>query len=250
MKKLLLIIALLITMAAPAYAAIDLSTWNVTLPVDAKGTNKGEAVELSATGHVVFHIEGSDTSLTFKAPVDGAHTKGTKYPRDELRELSGKNLAAWKLSTGGTMPACLQVDAVPKMKDGSPGKEVIGQIHGKKNELVRLYYNGNGSTVYFHNDRSGEDSKEHEFLLKDAAGKTPVIPLRKPFCYDIDAHKDALTVKVMVDGDTYSSVTKILPLWQKDSLYFKAGVYLGNNAKQGATGYGQTTFQALTFSHP
>lgn len=243
----LLPLYLLIAFMPMAHAdapAIDLKNWNITLPVDSKGGKTGEAVELPAVGNVVT---GPDASLVFSAPVDGAHTPGSKYARRELREMSGALKAAWNLATGGTMTATLTVDSVPALKDGSQGKEVIGQIHGKNDELVRLYWDA--GRVYFHNDLSGSDGKEHEFKLLNSAGKEPFVPFGSKMSYLIDAHASTLTVKVWVNGDSYAYSGAILPVWQKDTLYFKAGVYLGENASQGATGTGQATFYALDFSH-
>lgn len=225
---------------------IALKNWNRTKPVDKNGKTAGEAVEVPAVGNTPINDDGS---ITFHAPVDGAHTSGSKYPRDELRELIKGKKAAWKLSQGGTMTATLTVDAVPTQKGGAPGKIVIGQIHGKKDELCRLYWNA--GVVNFHNDISGKDRKEHEFPLKNGVGEICKIPLGVQFSYKIEARNDTLLVDAYTkDGQTYSAT--IHPLdkkWASDSLYFKAGVYLGNNAKQGAKGYGQVTFTALSVVH-
>ncbi len=222
---------------------IDLSNWNRTLSVDSKGTVSGEAVEIKAAGSFPPGLP-----LVFNAPVGGAHTSGSKYPRDELREMKGAAKAAWSLATGGTMTATLTVDKAPFLKDGAAGKEVIGQIHGKEDELVRLYWDA--GRVYFHNDLSGSDGKEHEFKLLNAAGKEPSVTLGEKISYLIDAHADRLMVELWAHGDHFSYSGKILPVWQKDNgLYFKAGVYDGANASQGATGAGQTSFYALDFGH-
>lgn len=220
---------------------IDLSIWNITLPVDSKGTTAGEAVELPATGHLTPNADGS---LTFHAPVDGAHTSGSQYPRHELREIKADgSLAAWSLATGATMTATLTVDAMPKLKDGAVGKAVIGQIHGKSNELIRLYWNA--GVIEFHDDISGTDHKEHEFAFP----ALPAIPIGKQFSYEIGASTVALAVTIFLDGKPYSVSLTPDAKWTSDSLYFKAGVYLGENASQGATGFGQVTFHALDYSH-
>jgi len=57
----------------------------------------------------------------------------------------------------------------------------------------------------------------------------------------IDAHADTLTVKIYADNDVYTSVTTINSIWQSDTFYFKAGLYLGVNETQG-TGIGQDSF--------
>jgi hypothetical protein len=220
---------------------INLKLWNYTGDLDAHGLKTGEAKEYPATSHVTPNPDGS---VTFLAHVDGAHTSGSKYPRSELREIKPDgSLAAWKLSDGGTMTATLRIDAIPTLKDGTPGKAVIGQIHGKNDELIRLYWN-NG-VINFHNDISGTDHKEHEFTFDGL----PVIPLGKEFSYLIHAGP-SLAVHIHLDGKLYiKTIDPLDPKWTSDSLYFKAGVYLGENASQGATGFGQVTFTALDYSH-
>ena len=64
----------------------------------------------------------------------------------------------------------------------------------------------------------------------------------------IDAHKDKLTVKVLADGQEYVSKTSINDVWDSDTFYFKAGVYLGVNENTGS-GEGQVSFYGLDFSH-
>ena len=87
--------------------------------------------------------------MVFEASVDGATTQGSKYARTELREMDGHEKAAWKLADGGTLTATLTVDETPFKDNGSPGRVVVGQIHGQDDELVRLYYEG--GKVYFMN---------------------------------------------------------------------------------------------------
>ncbi len=227
----------------------DLRNWRLTLPVDSSGGIGGTAVEIpSLIGYENsrYFYDAPDGAMVFVAHVEGATTSGSKYARSELREMKGSERAAWKLSEGGTMTATLEVDKVQTKSDGSQGKIVIGQIHGKNDELVRLYYEK--GTVYFVNDQAGSDNKETKFLLKNAKGQTPDISLNEKFSYKIDARGDTLTVEVHADGQVYSSVTRINPVWQSDTFYFKAGVYLGVNETQG-TGVGQTSFYGLDFGH-
>jgi hypothetical protein len=226
----------------------NLANWKLTLPVDGTGGITGTAVEvLKLSGYESpYFYDDPDGSMVFTAAVAGATTSGTKYARSELREMNGTSLAAWKLSTGGTMTATLKVDSAPTLFNGTPGKEIIGQIHGKNDELIRLYWD-NGA-VYFHNDLSGSSNTEHAFQLTDAAGKTARVALGEKFSYMIDAHGSTLTVKVYTATDVFTSVTSINSIWQSDTLYFKAGVYLGVNETQG-TGVGQTSFYGLDFSH-
>lgn len=225
----------------------DLSNWKITLPVDSSGKTSGTAVEVqNLNGYQSkYFYTGSDGAMTFYAPVDGATTSGSSYARSELREMNGSSKAAWTLSTGGFMSATLEVDAAP-MRDGQGHKLVIGQIHGEDDELVRLYWQDN--KLFFANDQSGSDNKEHNYTFKADDGSAPDVSLNEKFSYTIKAKGNGLDVDIYADGKVYHSHTTINSVWQSDSFYFKAGAYLGSNETNGS-GYGQTSFYALSFSH-
>lgn len=227
----------------------NLSNWKITLPVDSKGSISGTAIEVQNLINYEnsnYFWDAPDGAMVFRAMADGATTSGSKYARSELREMNGDDRAAWKLSQGGTMSATLKIDELPTRTDGSGGRMVVGQIHGKDHELIRLYYE-NG-TVHFVNDRAGSSNKETTFTFKNSKGEQPSIGIGEKFSYLIDAHGSTLTVKVFADGQEYSSVTAINSVWQSDELYFKAGVYLGINETNGR-GNGQASFYGLDFSH-
>lgn len=226
----------------------DLTNWKITLPVDSSGNASGTAIEvkdLSGYQNSKYFYTAADGAMVFYASVDGATTSGSSYARSELREMNGTAKAAWNLSTGGFMSATLEVDAAP-MRDGQGKKIVVGQIHGEDDELVRLYWHDN--KLYFANDLSGSDNKEHTFNFKADDGSAPDVSLNEKFSYTINAKGNVLDVDIYADGKVYHSHTTINSVWQSDSFYFKAGTYLGANETNGS-GYGQTSFYALTFNH-
>lgn len=227
----------------------NLTNWKIGLPIDSAKGFSGTSVEvkkLKSYQHAKYFFTASDGAMTFVAPVEGATTKGSKYARSELREMKGTEKAAWKLSTGGTMSATLEVDHAPTKFSGMPGRLIVGQIHGEDKELVRLYWE-NGR-LYFANEQAGTNNTETKFYFANAAGQQPNVSLNERFSYTISAKGSDLKVSIRADGQTYTSTTKINSVWQKDSFYFKAGTYLGVNETQG-TGYGQTSFYALSFNH-
>ncbi len=234
--------------AAPS-GNFSLRNWKITLPVDTYGRFSRTAAEVKQLGgyedHRFFYT-GKDGAMVFKAPVEGATTGGSRYARTELREMKGSERAAWSLVQGGTLSATLKVDEVPTLYSGKGGRVVIGQVHGQDEELVRLYWESN--TIYFKNDQAGPGNRELRFDLKDAAGRKPNISLDERFSYSIKAKGDFLEVVVRADGKIYKSQSRINDVWDTDKFYFKAGVYLGVNETQG-TGYGQTSFYALSYSH-
>lgn len=226
----------------------NLSTWKLTIPADSLGGIVGTALEIvNLTGYESqYFYDAPDGAMVFRASVDGATTKGSSYPRSELREMNGTKGAAWNLALGGTMTATLKVDAVPTYNYGATGRVIVGQIHGVDNELIRLYWDKN--TVYFVNDLAGATNKETTFHFKNALGEAPQIDLGEKFSYKIDAHGSTLSVSIYADGDVYTSVTQINSIWQSDTLYFKAGLYMGVNETSG-TGMGQVSFYGLDFGH-
>ena len=226
----------------------DLSNWKITLPVDASGSISGTAMEvknLSTYQNSKYFYTGADGAMTFVAAVDGATTSGSSYARSELREMNGTANAAWDLKTGGFMSATLEVDSAP-IRDGMGGRIIVGQIHGQDDELVRLYWE-NGK-LYFANDHAGSSNAETKFYFVNSSGQQPSVSLDERFSYTINAKGDTLEVTVFADGQVYKSVSTINSVWQSDKFYFKAGAYLGANETNG-TGYGQTSFYALSFNH-
>lgn len=224
----------------------DLTHWKITLPVP---DHKGKALEVKQLKQFEsrYFFNADDGAMVFRAPVDGPTTKNSKYPRSELRERRNGRDAAWTLAEGGVMTATLKIDEAPTTDEGTPGRIVIGQIHGADDELVRLYWQ-NGD-VYFMNDKSGEDNEEHRFDLRDANGQEPNVRLGEVFAYRIEARGDQLDVTVLADKKRYVSRTSINEFWRSNPLYFKAGVYLGVNKSQGATGEGRVSFYALDVGH-
>lgn len=240
-----MIFAFLFAPAAARASGINLTKWNVTKDVDAKGGNTGEAVEVPSIGNVTVNADGF---IDMIAHVSGAKTSGTKYPRFEFREMDTKgNKAAWGTATGGTMTATIAVKVLPKMKDGTPGHIVIGQIHGStSDQLCRVYYEGDG-TVDFHDDASGPDHKEHIFSLPGL----PKIPLNAKLTEIISEANQVLMVSIVYNGRTYKASVPVDAEFQKaKDEYFKAGIYLGENAAQGAAGFGQVTVYGLGSTHP
>jgi len=230
----------------------DLSEWYLTLPVDKSGDTDGKALtvkNLKGYEDSDFFYDSSDKAMVFRSPVKGARTsKNTKYTRTELRELMNGERAAWTLQQGGMMTATLKVDEVPSTKNGKKERIIVGQIHGKDDELVRLYFED--GEVYFMNEHSKEDGKEHRFDPVNAQGKKPNVSLGEVFSYKIHVYNgDTLLVDIIADGQTYRSVTSPLDdFWENDRFYFKAGLYMGVNEKMGS-GYGQVSFYELDVQH-
>jgi len=235
---------------------IDLTNWSWTGPIDKDGKFKGTAsiVKPIPKGFQKSpYFVQDDNGITFAAVVEGATTSGSNYARSELRELINGKEAAWKTDKDCSLEATLKVLEVPtKSKDKKPGRIVIGQIHGPKDELCRLYYD-NGE-IYFYDDKAGPSKKETKFELVDANGVTSNIKLGEQFEYTIKVSAGRLSVSVKHGLNVYNASEIIGPFWKGKACYFKAGVYLGvgkegSGAGTVGTGKGIAQFNRIEVKH-
>ena len=194
---------------------LDLAAWKLTLPVDTPV--KGVPDEISGAALVGFvdarhFFVDEDGRVVFRAYCDGVTTKGSGYPRSELRELSGGRDASW--GTGDersrTMEATLSVTGLPKRKP----HVVCAQIHDARHDVLMVRWEG---------------SK----LLIEREGLPDVVlaadqPLGKPFDLRIEAGQGR--VKVSYEGRPALD-------WQVSAkgCYFKAGCYVQSNLRKGDT---------------
>ena len=230
-------------------ATINLANWSLQLPVDAQGGTSGPATEVRPIGSyshpTFFHPDGGG-GLVLSAPVVGAKTAQATHTRTELREMDHAKEAGWSVSQGGTLTAELAIGAVPRKADGTPAPVVIGQVHGKSDELCRLYYES--GTVTFEDAHGGGAGGTGKFPLRDALGHQPRINLGETFDYVIKVGSGRLAVSVLAGGAAYSASEPINPTWGSDRLYFKAGAY--NQVGPPASGASTVDFRQLTVSHP
>lgn len=231
----------------------NLKIWKITLPIDSAGGFSGTAMEVkpipTTYQRAPYFYTGADGAMVFMAPVEGARTSGSKYPRSELRELKPDgSLAAWSVRDGGALHATVAVNELPVTSSGAKGRVVVGQIHGPDDELCRLYYD-NGK-IYFYDDKAGAGLQETQFVLKNASGAVTNIPLNAKFDYAIVVDGNYLTVSVVHQGITYSASDMISSFWPGKPLYFKAGAYVqvgkpGSGAGTTGSGRGQVSFYKL-----
>ncbi|MGJ8745409.1 polysaccharide lyase family 7 protein [Polaribacter sp.] len=266
----------------------DLSTWNLSIPVNnGNGTATTITVlELNNTyeNDAYFYSE-DDGGMVFKCPVSGFKTSiNTSYTRVELREMlrgtntsistQGVNKNNWVFGTApqadknaaagfdGEMSATLSVNHVTTTGDsGQVGRVIVGQIHANDDEPVRLYYrklknNSLGSIYFAHEPTEGNGSEQwHEMIgsrSSTASNPSDGIALNEKFSYTIKVVGDDLTVSIIREGKT--TIVKTVNMENSgfnvggQYMYFKAGVYNQNNTGD-ATDYVQATFYALEKSH-
>lgn len=220
-KKLLFSFALmlmsscLIIKAQEIYTApgskFDLTPFNLQLPLEQNNSiMQKKGAELTNYASSYFYLDPKDQSIHLFCQSDGKTTKGSHYPRTELREAN-----EWNFKGQHEMTVKLAVVQKP-----STGKIIIGQIHGhsKGTEAAKLWWNNGEIQIGFKKEVNG---KEQRFtLLKN-------VTLNQVFNYTISQSDHQVTVTVnnqsqkFIFGDS----------WTSESVYFKVGNYLQDNLK-------------------
>ena len=156
----------------PPSKNFDLSGWKLSIPTDANGDGKADSIDEAQLSQGYqndeYFFTGPDGGMVFKAPIKGFKTsKNTAYTRTELREMLRRgdksintrektgipNKNNWVLSSApeptqklagavdGVLEATLAVNHVTTTGDSKQiGRVIIGQIHAKEDEPIRLYY--------------------------------------------------------------------------------------------------------------
>lgn len=204
---------------------LDLAHWKLTLPVDANGGTTGEAREVATdalTGGYrsgYFCVEPAG-AVRFWAPVDGATTDGSDYPRSELRYVidPDDDNVNWNAADDDAgLAAHLTVERVP----ASTQKVVIGQIHGfQTNAFVKLRYLYNpathkGSVAALVNESPTASGSTNYGSIDNLANG-------QPFTYSIAVQSRVVTITV--NGQRLASF-HVQPGWLHVPMYFKAGTY-------------------------
>lgn len=215
---------------------IDLTIWNLTLPVETPPLTTAAALPKLQTSY----FTNTGDKVVFWAPVTGSHTGNSEFPRSELRETSTDGEARnWSYNGGlNTLKGTLSVNQVP-----STGRVVVAQIHAKNAttpllKVVYRYANGIGNI-------------DLEYRVNPTDVKSPVaytvtdVPLNKAFAYAIQMNKQGkLTVLINNAGPQI----QLAPAWHNYAFYFKAGVYTLDNVGYATEG-GKVTYTRLEVSH-
>lgn len=225
----------------------NLTNWYLGLPVDSMGGKTGDSASITAAqltsgySNALYFYTGSDGAMTFWAPVDGATTSGSSFPRSELREQISppSNEINWRGYGKHIFSATCKVTEVP-----STAKVIIGQIHTKTGDarpLVKLQYS-NGTIealvkVYTSDTMPNTDNK----LTFQNVGLNNLIS------YTIQNENGLVTVTV--NGLTLSTNTFLTdPDWANQEFYYKAGSYCQDNVGSSSEG-ARVAFYALARSH-
>ncbi|HKE46448.1 MAG TPA: polysaccharide lyase family 7 protein [Rhodanobacteraceae bacterium] len=230
--------------SAPPSSVLNLTHWKLTLPVDSHNGTSGEAAEVEApdladgyrSGYFCVNPAGG---VKFWAPVDGATTDDSEYPRSELRYMLDPNddNANWAPDNdNASLSARLLVERVPT----STQKVVIGQVHGfQTNAWIKLRYQYHASShtgsiaALVNQDPSSSNSTN--------VGEIYNLPNGEALSYSITVASREITIKV--NGRLLTSF-HVQSGWLHVPMYFKAGSYdqaSGSNSTDG----GRVTFYSL-----
>jgi len=218
--------------AASAFAApganFNLSSFDLQLPVaSGSGVKTETGAQLEAGYTDAYFFSGTSNQMVFWAPVTGATTANSSYPRSELRQVSPSD---WKLTSTHTMNAACKVTKVP-----SNGRVIIGQIHGNAtgSEVCKLLWNV-GAVEFHYKD----DSRvEHAINLGNFS-------VGAALTYTIKCANKVITVTVNGKSGSHSYTAS---MWQGDTYYFKAGSYCQDNTGTSSEG-ARVEFTSLSTS--
>ena len=223
-------------LSVPPSSVLDLAHWKLTLPVDAHGGTTGEAAEVATESLTSGYRSGyfcveTSGAVKFWAPVNGATTDGSDYPRSELRYVidPDDDNVNWNAAVyDAGLSAHLVVERVPSATQ----KVVIGQIHGfQTNAFVKLRYQYNPSThtaavaALVNEDPNASGSTNY--------GSIGGLTNGQPFTYSIAVASRVITIRI--NGQLLT--TFHVPYgWLHVPMYFKAGTYdqaSGSNSTDG-----------------
>lgn len=207
----------------------DLANWYLTLPTGTpEHPDTVHQPDLATYSSPFFRLDDSRTGVVFTANAGGATTKGSKYPRSELREMAGTQEASWSNVTGThTLSLHGAVLSLPPVKP----EVVVAQIHDEDDDvlLVRV--------------------EEDELLVEWDDGDSQAIldpAYRLGAAYDLRIVAMRGRVEVYLGGERKAEIPRSGSGW-----YFKAGCYLQSNVDRGdaADAVSEVVISQLTVSH-
>jgi hypothetical protein len=212
---------------------LDLQNWKLTLPIGGGAPTEILSGQLgSFVNKDFFNTGGGCDAVTFRAPVNGVTTKGSKNPRSELRELNrgGKGNAGWS-STSGTHTMTI-TEAFTRLPSGKPHL-VGGQIHDADDDVA--VFRLEGGNLYVTN---GDDP--HYALVTSN--------------YKLGTKFEAKFVvsggqtRAYYNGRLVATISRAY-----SGAYFKAGAYTqancGNASPCSSSNYGEVKVYDLKVSH-
>lgn len=210
---------------------LDLTNWKETLPIGDAGSPTEILQPELATYSIdpYFMVNPAGDGVQFRAPVNGVTTSGSGYPRSELREMNGSNLASWSTSSGtNTMTIDEAITATPQTKP----HVVAGQVHDSSDDVLTIRLEGTNLFV----DHNGD------------AGPTLTSSYTLGTRFTVQIVASGGHIKVFYNGAQKDDYTKSV-----SGAYFKAGAYTqancANSTPCDSSNYGEVNIYGLTVSH-
>ncbi len=209
---------------------LDLSNWRLTLPVDTDREGKPDEIRQPELKSFVdpnyFYVPANETGVAFRAHCGGETTKGSGFPRCELRETNAKGTERADWSTDDdelhVMEVSLAITATPPVKQ----HVVCAQIHDADDDLLMIRLEGKKLFI---------ERNELETVMLDREYK-----LGTRFDLRIQAGDGKV-------GVWYNGENRLDWPVSRKGCYFKAGCYTQSNVGKGdaATSFGEVVIYKL-----
>ncbi len=200
----------------PPGALLDLARWKLTLPVDTDRPGHPDEIEWPELRSFVdpqyFFATEKSAAVVFRAHCGGVPTRGSRFPRCELREMTegGKRPASWSTADDRwhTMSMRMAITHLPRVKRHL----VCAQIHDAEDDLMMVRLEG--TKLFIERNSVGDVMLERKYVLGT------------PFDLKIQAGRGR--VRVWYDERLHLD-------WpvQRSGCYFKVGCYAQSNVREG-----------------
>lgn len=194
----------------------DLATYKLQTPI-AKRDSVEEVAQPALHDFVApfFYFDASTHAMVFDCPDNGASTRGSHFPRSELRDTN-----EWTFSGQHILRASLAVTQQPRS-----GNIIVGQIHGNGtgSEALKIRWSKGDIVVGI---KATPGSTEERFTLVRG------LALGDRIDYRIAQSDRSVTVTVNGTSKSFTYDHS----WDGNTVYFKAGNYLQDNSASGSAG--------------
>jgi Alginate lyase len=213
----------------PPGRILDLTNWYLTLPTGPPGEPDTVTQPTLATySSPWFHAAADGRGVVFTADAGGATTKGSSYPRSELREMDGTRRASWSDLTGRHLLTAREaIITLPQVKPDV----VAAQIHNDSSDVIEIRL------------------KNKRLLVEQGDGGPDLVidpDYRLGTPYDLTILAQDGNIRVSYNGQTKADIATSGSGW-----YFKAGSYVQSNPDHGdaPTATGTVLITALKVDH-
>ena len=208
---------------------LDLRNWYLTLPTGSAGhPDTVRQPDLDGYSSRFFQVDPRGDGVVFTANAGGVTTKNSTYPRSELREMNGDEMASWSNRTGThTLSVRQAVTELPKAKP----ELVTAQIHDAESDVMEVRLEDKRLIAQYADG-------EKEFVVDpDYALGTP---------YDLQLVATDGRIDVLYNGRPAGSIPQSGTGW-----YFKTGSYLQSNTEKGddANAVGKVVLYQVSVTH-